>query len=215
MKTNQPLAILTGLLALVSLASAPAGASVPGYEDIHFQVLRNGTPFGEHIVRFSQNEAGELVVDIDIELKVQFGPLLVFHYTQDAEETWQEDELVSLTAQTLRGGRRYAVEIDRTPDSASQPERDSLADLQPSSHWRGYTPGTETILNTETGEPMPVVIEDLGTDEFETANGLVSARRLRMTGTLSVDLWYDSDGTWIGCEFEAQGQTIRYVLASA
>ena len=202
---------LTGLFAATLLLASPAAASVPGYQDIHFQVLRNGAPFGEHTVRFSRNGEGELIVDIDIELKVQFGPLLVFHYTQDAEETWQDDDLLSLTAQTLRSGRRYTVDIDRGADAAARPVGERLADLPPSSHWRGYVPGTELILNTETGEAMPVVIEDLGTGLIETASGSISARRLRMTGTLSVDLWYDDQGAWVGCEFQTQGQTIRYV----
>jgi hypothetical protein len=49
-------------------------------------------------------------------------------------------------------------------------------------------------------------------ETIETASGTVDARRIRMSGTLTVDLWYDADGRWVGCEFEARGQSIRYVL---
>ena len=53
----------------------------------------------------------------------------------------------------------------------------------------------------------------MGSDWVETASGaLIEARHVRMTGTLTVDLWYDASGRWVGCAFSARGQDIRYVL---
>ena len=172
-------------------------------EDIHFQVLRNGSPFGEHSVRFTRLPSGALQVETEIELKVQFGPLTVFRYEQNVEEAWDADGLVSLAANTLRNGRHHLIDLDR--DSA-------FATLIPSSHWRGYEPGTEQILNTETGQPMAVTITDLGRREVVTGRGPIEARGIRMTGTLSVDLWYDQNGDWVGCEFQVDGQSVHYLL---
>ena len=55
-------------------------------------------------------------------------------------------------------------------------------------------------------------VQDLGPDRIATSSGIVDAHRIRMTGSLTVDLWYDEAGRWVGCEFEARGQSIRYVL---
>lgn len=187
---------------MLALDTAHA-ATLPEPADIHFQVLRNGTPFGDHRVRFTRRPSGELLVDTEIELKVQFGPLTVFRYEQSIAEAWDAEGLVSLAAQTLRDGKQHAVDLDR--DSA-------FAALIPSSHWRGYEPGTELILNTETGEPMAVSITDLGHRDVATNRGLVQARGIRMTGSLSVDLWYDQNGGWVGCEFQVDGHSVRYVL---
>ena len=178
-------------------------ATQPEPADIHFQVLRNGSPFGDHRVRFTRRPSGELLVDTEIALTVQFGPLTVFRYEQNIEEAWDGDGLVSLATNTLRNGTRHAVDLDR--DSA-------FAALIPSSHWRGYEPGTELILNTETGEPMAVTITDLGRREVATSRGPILARGIRMTGSLSVDLWYDQNGEWVGCEFQVDGHSVRYVL---
>jgi hypothetical protein len=50
-------------------------------------------------------------------------------------------------------------------------------------------------------------------DRVEAASGArIDARHVRMTGTLTVDLWYDASGRWVGCVFTARGQEIRYVL---
>ena len=62
---------------------------------------------------------------------------------------------------------------------------------------------------------MDVVVEQLGVELFDGPDGTVEAERVRMTGTLTVDLWYDGNGRWIGCEFEVRGQRIQYRLAGS
>lgn len=195
---------------LVASLPAPVPAEPPA--DIVFDVYRNDTPFGEHAVRFGETGSGDLRVEIDIELTAGFGPITVFRYEHEAEEVWRDGRMASLEAATLKDGDWTRVDVERTgPDTIVSGSME-LAYLPPSSHWRGYSAGTGRILNTETGEPMPIEIEDLGMERIETASGMVDARRIRMSGTLTVDLWYDADGRWVGCEFEARDQTIRYVL---
>ena len=41
------------------------------------------------------------------------------------------------------------------------------------------------------------------------------ATRIRMAGSLTVDLWYGPDGEWVKCAFEARGETITYVRRDA
>tara|TARA_R110002095_G_scaffold139948_2_gene121568 strand:- start:827 stop:1441 length:615 start_codon:yes stop_codon:yes gene_type:complete len=194
---------IAGFCAAMLVVDTGYAASLPEPADIRFQVLRNGTPFGEHRVSFTRSPSGELRVDTEIELAVRFGPLTVFRYEQSVAEAWDGDDLISLAGNTLRNGREHTIALGRDSD---------FAHLIPSSHWRGYEVGTEQILNTETGEPMAVTIADLGRREIITSRGLIEARGVRMTGSLSVDLWYDADGGWIGCEFEVDGHSVRYVL---
>lgn len=193
-----------------SLAADAAAPPVP--RDIVFDVYRNGTEFGEHAVRFDRAGNGSLIVDIDVELQAGFGPLTLFRYEHRAEEVWRDGELVRLTASTLKDGERKQVDVERLDENTLTSSGDPIPELPPSSHWRGYDPATHLILNTETGDPMDVVVEDLGMDTVETAAGPVEARHVRVTGTLTMDLWYDGSGRWIGCTFQARGHTIDYVL---
>lgn len=190
------------IAAAVSLSSADAETPA----DIRFEVYRNNSRMGEHAVAFSRTEAGDLRVDVDIDLAVRLGPIPVFRYQHDATEFWRDGELVAIQAATFSDGEwsRWQAGLNATGGVA-------LSDLPPSSHWTRYDPTTAAILNTETGEPMAVEIVSLGVEEFPTATGQVEAERIRMTGTLTVDLWYDAEGNWVGCEFEARGQRIRYV----
>ncbi len=191
---------LLSLLTLGVLLPAPALAEVP--DDIVFDVYRNGSPFGEHVVRFQELGDGRLEVDVDVELRAGLGPITLFRYRHDSREVWENGELVRLATETFNDGQEMDVSL----------EGDAIPPLVLSSHWRGYQPGLDQVLNTETGEPMDVVIEDLGLDTIETPQGPIPARRIRLAGTLTADLWYDEAGRWVGCQFEARGQTIRYVL---
>ena len=188
-------------LALLSLVPA-GGALADTPDDILFDVYRNGSPFGEHTVRFQETENGALQVDVDVELRAGLGPITLFRYRHDSREVWDDGELVSVTADTFNDGTEMDFSL----------EGDAIPPLTLSSHWRGYQAGLDQVFNTETGEPMDVVIEDLGEEMFDTPDGSVPARHLRITGTLTADLWYDENGRWIGCAFEARGQDIRYVL---
>jgi len=202
-RTRFPLMVAGGLVAL-SLAP-PALGDTPG--DVAFDVYRNGSPFGQHVVRFDDQADGSLQVMVDIELRVGFGPLTVFRYEHEAEEIWVEEDLVSLSASTLKDGERVQVRLTR-----SDTRDEGLAGLVPSSHWSGYPPGLPAALNTETGEPMPVEIEEFGIESIRTEAGQIDARRIRMTGSVVVDLWYDLNGRWVGCAFSVRGQDIEYRL---
>jgi len=177
--------------------------------DIRFEVFRNNARMGEHAVAFSRTDAGDLRVDVDIDLAVRLGPIPVFRYQHDATEYWREGQLIAIQAATFSEG-----EWSRWQASLADSDGTGLFTLPPSSHWTRYDTGVAAILNTETGEAMPVEIVSLGMEDFPTTSGTVVAERIRMTGTLTVDLWYDVNGNWVGCEFEARGQRIRYVRSS-
>ncbi|MHA6288546.1 DUF6134 family protein [Maricaulis sp. CAU 1757] len=205
--------VITSLVALVSACSlsafdsaplSPVPASPP--EDVVFDVFRNGASFGEHRIDFEATGPNGFTAEVDISLRAGVGPLTLFRYEHNSAEVWRGGELQSVTGSTLKDGDRLTYEVDGA---------DPVLDLVPSSHWAGYEPGTDQVLNTETGEVMDVAVEDLGLVSFESANGIVEARHIRLSGSLTVDLWYDSEGRWIGCEFEARGQTIRYVRRTA
>jgi len=200
-------------LALSAAVTAASAADTP--QDVVFDVYRNGSPFGEHAVRFERAPGGRLEVDINIALRVGFGPLTVFRYEHASEEVWVDGELVQLEASTLKDGGRERYRLQRRADGRLERAGEVIEALPPSSHWSGYAAGLAVVLNTETGEPMDVVIEELGMDAVETATGWVSARRVRMSGSVTVDLWYDEADRWVGCAFSIRGQDIVYRLRNA
>jgi len=214
--------LLAATLAIAVLAS-PAFASIPadpqGGETIRFDVYRGNSEFGTHEVRFSR-EGDELLAEISVRLRAGIGPVTVFRYEHDSTERWRDGQLVALEGETLKDGERFPVEAALNgsgivsegvlPEGEAHTE-ELPRDIIPSSHWRGYAENLSEILNTEHGDSMDVRITDMGMEEIEADGGTIQARRIRLEGTLTVDLWYDENGYWAGCAFEARDQNIRYV----
>jgi len=208
-------------LVLGFAVAAPVQADLPvDRDEIFFDVYRGDSRFGEHRVRFDQ-QGEDLRVEVDINLRVNFGPINFFRYEHEAEELWRDGELVSLQTETLEAGDRVRISAERQGsdfrvlNSALDRAAALPASLPPSSHWQGYEVGEESIFNTVTGEAMPVTVTYLGRETIEADGRTIEADRYRMSGTLTVDLWYDADGVWAKCYFEIDGERISYVRRAA
>jgi hypothetical protein len=212
-----------GLLALLLAAPAqaddPQPQPEPG-EEIVFDVFRGDRPFGEHRVSFTEDQ-GDLIANVEVELRAGVGPITVFRYEHESSERWRDGQLVGLQARTLKDGEELRVsaqlEGDRlivdgtTPEGEPQRNEFEIGVL-PSSHWHGYPASDDLrLINTETGEPMEVRIEALGSDTVSGDGGELQTRRFQLQESLTVDLWYDEGDDWAATAFEARGQEIRYV----
>lgn len=191
---------LIAAAALMLGLAAPVIAENP--DQIAFDVYRNGQTFGEHVLDFTR-DGEQTRVDVRIRLRAGLGPLTLFRYEHDSREIWRGDDLVEFESVTLKDGEDLQVALDSA---------DAALSSMPSSHWRQYDTGTLSLMNTETGEPLDVVVERIGEETLEIGGETIQTRRLRMTGSVVLDLWYDADGNWVRCEFTVRGQTIEYRL---
>lgn len=213
------------LLAVTGLAAAaPAVAQYPGYtpgdgERIVFDVYRGDSEFGTHELAFSRTEDG-FEAEVTIRLRAGFGPITVFRYEHESTEVWQDNDLVSLTARTLKDGHTFQVDAGRqgeellvdgeSPDQASFETGFELGIL-PSSHWHGYPEGEYAILNTEFGTALGVEVVHMGQQEIQADGRTIMADHYRLNSELQLDVWYDENGRWAKCAFTARGQDITYV----
>lgn len=203
-------------------ASDPAPQPEPG-DRIVFDVYRNGgTPFGTHTVEFSEDQ-GDLIASVSIRLRAGLGPITVFRYEHDSTERWRDGRLVSKRGRTLKDGETYTVSASLEGGALRvagvSPEGDATLErldpaILPSSHWHGYPEGMPAMMNTEHGNVMETEVEYLGLGQIEADGRTIAAHHYRLSSSLVVDLWYDDEGRWAGCAFEARGQQVRYVRRS-
>lgn len=209
--------MLAAGLAILAI-SAPAGASaVPESGRLAFDVYRNGKPLGVHVLTFKE-EAGALRVTVDVDLAVRIGPLVAWRYRHDVRETWREGRLVALESETRKDGRDYALKVRAAADGL---EVDGQAydgpaplDLPPSTYWNRKLVEASAMLNTETGEVLPIAVEKLGSETIDAGGETITATRYRLKSKLNLDLWYDEQGRWVKLAFDARGSQIDYVLAA-
>jgi len=204
-------------LAAFTLSHAAASAAPSDAGRLVFDVTRNGQPFGQHTVTVS--DAGEgLRAQSRVALRANVGPVTVFRLEQTCSETWTGGVLAGLTCSTLKDGRRTQVRAEmrggRLRVVGAEGENWFPLGAFPTSWWTRPPAGATTLIDTETGEPMRVRVTRIGRETIEVGGRRIAAERIRVQGTLTADLWYDTQGHWVGCEFTARGQRIAYRLAT-
>ena len=197
--------------------TSPAVAAPQSAGSATFDVLRNGQPFGRHTVSVTRSGDG-FAVQSNVSLRVGAGPVTLYRYTQACSETWNANTLTGLRCSTLKEGQRTQVSAARSGDTldvtGGPGARDFPLGAWPTTWWTRPPANVSSMLNTETGAPMNVRVTDLGVESFDAGGTHIQAHRIRVQGTLTVDLWYDDSGRWVGCEFTARGQRVTYRLTS-
>jgi hypothetical protein len=185
-------------------------------DEISFKVLRKGNDFGTHKISFSGDPDGKLVVTSDVSLRAGLGPITVFRYTLEAQETWQDGVLVGLSGTTNDNGDRLQVEAQKQGDGLSVAGSEYAGDVDlgilPSSHWHKGQVAASQILSTEDGEVLDVTTQQVGREIISVAGRQVEADRYLLKSDIDLDLWYDTQNRLVKLAFEARGQNIEYVL---
>ena len=206
------------ILAAILLAPLSAHANVwtPGHGDkLEFDVLRDGGPLGHHILTFTR-EGDALTVETDVSLKVTLGPITFFEYLHDVTEkyvggklTWvgsrtkKDGKWKTLSAQAMAGGVKVTGEAIKGTLTGR---------VIPSTHWNQDEMKQASMFSTETGEMLPMKVTDRGFERVKVGATTIEARRYDVVSELTASFWYDAQGRWVKCAFEAEGSKIEYVL---
>ena len=185
-------------------------------DEIIFQVLRKGQPFGTHTVSFDIAPDGTLKATTGVHLKAGLGPITLFHYALSATETWQDGQLVALNGVVNDNGNDGSVSAARVGNwldvTGTEYTGEVPIGILPSSHWNVAQSQARQLLSTGDGEVIKVEVLDKGPDTVRAGGRTVEAHRFTMDSAIDVDLWYDAQGRWVKLAFETRGQNIEYVL---
>jgi Family of unknown function (DUF6134) len=213
------------LLTFLGCGSATWAAAtepvVPTVGEWDFQVFLDGKPIGEH--RFSVSEQGdERKVSSQAQFAVKVLGITAYRYRHEASEQWRGGCLVTLKATTNDDGKRTDVLIengDSTRPSAgtnlSSGSASPSSCLMSFAYWNPAIQTQTQLLNAQTGKLESVKITPAAGGSIEVQGRTVSANRLRIVGTEQpIDVWYSTQGQWIGLDsMVAGGRTLSYRLS--
>jgi hypothetical protein len=192
---------------LLAAAAAPALPIPPGRRLV-FVIHRKGSRIGTHTIDF-MGDPRLLDVRIAVEIRVTFGPFVLFHYSLRGLEEWRDGVLIHAASNTNDDGRREFARATRDGDrldvrgSRVKPYLAPPGSL-PASHWNEEEVH-HPMINAENGELMHVTTVDRGMDTvLDEAGRAIVARHYALTwseGTRkprALDLWYEPSGIWAG-----------------
>lgn len=192
-------------MAGMNVVQATGPTTGPASGSWNFRVLLDGKPIGTH--RFTLKTEGEQrLLKSQAAFDVKILGITAYRYRHEADEQWQADCLVALTAKTDDDGKALAVQAGRG-DERLESCAMSFA------YWNPAMLKQRRLLNAQTGKLDPVTIEPLGDDKVESQGRTVDAKRWRITGPEQpVELWYSPQGDWLALESKVSGgkRTLSY-----
>jgi hypothetical protein len=195
--------------------AAATALPVPASGQLSFALIRHDSKIGTHTIRFEQQD-GALVVRIDVEALVKFGPIPLVRYTHHNMEVWRGNRLDQIDSTTDKNGTKLYVSARRTDaglsvvGSAAKPYI-APEDALPTTYWNKRLLSSP-MIGTQDGMLVHPAVRELGVDPVPVAaGGRIPATRYSLRGDLDLDLWYDQTATWAGMEFSvADGSVIHY-----
>lgn len=205
--------VITAGIAWLALPETAAGAPA----SVEFRVFRNGRDIGRHLMTFTR--AGEdLLVAIDVELAVGFGPITFYRYRHENRERWRAGSFRHFASRTDDNGTTYAVEAEATSGRIAvrghEGSYTAPAEAWPTTYWYPGFLDRRVWVDTQFGKLRRAQVVPAGQGLVPVAGREVSARRFRLEGDLALELWY-RDGRWVGLEANApDGSRLVYRLVS-
>jgi hypothetical protein len=221
METSTWLAPLRGIAVLATLlvvaptvASSPTAPAASG--EWNFRVLLDGKEVGWHryVVR---GDGASTEVESRAQFDVRFLLLNAYSYRHTARERWRGACLDELKSRTETNGRVEEVAAVAYDDAVvvDGPSGDARLPgcVMSFAYWDPRILRATRLLNSQTGELLPVSVAERGTERVNVAGRNVAATRHRLSAPdLQIDLWY-ADGRWVALEAPTPGgRTLRYEL---
>lgn len=194
-------------------------ASVLAHAEIRdwtFRVWLDDREIGRH--RYTVEAEGDArVVRSSAQYDVRVLFFDAYRYRHEARERWDGRCLRSLVSSTDDNGERQAVsavtrgghlEVERTRGREAY---DGC--VMSFAYWDPRILAARRLLNSQTGELVPVTVELRGEQTIESRGKPQHATRYRLQAPdLEIDLWYAGD-RWIALEaLVAGGRRLRYEL---
>lgn len=181
-----------------------------------FRVFLDEQEIGRHTFRLTASgEHRELRSEARFDVRVLFIDAL--QYRHEAVETWYGDCLQSLEARTRTNDVREFVSADAGPGQLVVAHRrgNERHDgcVMSFAYWNPRILTADRLLNSQTGELLPVRVTPQGDETIAVRGRPVTAQRHRLSaGKLAIDLWY-ADHEWVALESPAVGgRRLRYEL---
>lgn len=216
MRSIFPLFALTASLCVVPAESVVASAG-DGARKLSFDVFLDDRAIGFH--GFELVPAGDGVrIETRAEFEVKLLLITAFEYDHRNTELWRDGCLQSIDARTDSNGKQYSVRGQARDDAfvvaTSQGERRLGDCVATFAYWdRELLLQRRQLLNSQTGEYVPVRIDSLGRDRIRIGGREVPVERYSLKGgELDIILAYAAgSGEWVALDSRLDGgRTLRY-----
>jgi len=206
------IAIVTAMLLVGSLSQASQVT-----QSWKFKVFLDEKEIGEHSFNLSYTRnAVHVTTSASFDVYILF--INAYSYRHSNYEIWNGNCLKSIHSVTDDNGTKFRVtgesvnhNLHVTTQSDSYIRSGCIRTF---AYWNPTLLDSEVLLNSQTGELMPVSIKYLGAEKILVRNESTTARRYQLvTDEFTIDLWYSNNDEWLALNSTTpDGNTLRYKM---
>ena len=210
-------ACLCLLLPATALSGGTGTMPEPTEQEWNFRVFLDDQEIGFHNFELTV-EDGTQRVTTEAEFRVRFLFFTAYRYEHENRETWEGDCLKQIESRTDDNGRRFAVRGLRQQDRFALDVSNASVGLpdciKTFAYWNPTILEETTLLNSQTGELLPVNVELVAEEMLDVRGEQMPATRYRLEANdLELDIWYSDDLEWLALESTVEGgRKLRYEL---
>lgn len=208
-----------GLAAGVALL-LPVAAAATMQQEWRFRVYLDDKPIGYHDFTIVETATGTRLTT-RASFDVTFLRIPLFKYRHENTEQWDKQCLQSINSTTDENGKLYRLE-GTAGEGGFRLVMNTGESILPScistfAYWDKSFLKNDRLLNSQTGEYLPVEVEYLGEKHTSIGTADVPTRHYRLTASdLDIELWYSHDDQWLGLQSTTgSGRMLRYVAGHA
>lgn len=191
------LLLVCALAATLSLRLGMAEPWIPPDNRLEFTIAREGDEIGRQTLAFSRDGA-RLVVDTRVEIRVKRFFVTVHRFERSARSVWQDGLLQSYTATTDNNGEKSSLNVAVSGDALTVVAQGHTQmvprALKVSELWNVDIMSENSVINTVTGEVNEIAVSGPEMTSLELGGRTIPARRYRMSGRTTREIWYDEKG---------------------
>ncbi len=182
-----------------------------------FRVLLDDREIGHHSFVLRGGDGGESELHSEAKFDVRLLFISPYRYRHQATERMRDGCLQSLESHTKTNGKsqsvRTAVRGSRLVVQQPEKREEYGGCVMSFAYWNPQILSADRLLNSQTGELMPVTISSQGVETIQVRGKKISAQRHRLRAQqLTIDLWYVGD-RWVALESPTEGgRRLRYEL---
>jgi hypothetical protein len=195
----------------VEATAAPEAGETMVY-DIHHE---DHGLVGRHKVSF-ENDGGDLVVEIESEIKVKGLFVTAFRFEATRRERWRDGKMIAYESQTHDDGTQITVSARAEGDKLiiDGPNGTAQAPLGtfPTHPWNKDIVKSGLLMESKTGKLRKVAIASAGAETLVLDDRSVTTTRYEMTGEMERELWFDEQENWVRLRFVKDGSWITFTL---
>jgi hypothetical protein len=191
----------------------PGSARAADIETRDFNVAVDGKLAGEVHMTIHRHDNGTIQVRCDTDINVSF-VVGSYKYIYRGHETWKDQRLQRLDSTTDDNGKRYFVTATAEPGGVrvrvNNVERMARPEVWLTSYWCLPDPklrgGEIPLIDADTGKDLKGKLEFVRSEKRVVAGQNVVLNHYRLTGSITVDLWYDGSERLVRQEWLEQGR---------